>query len=127
MGALAAARYEWREARCCAATRTRSYRWFLDQLVVVRDDERTRLGYVTRVALGRQASICAVARAVAGQPARDGGAPAVDAFSEDPPMPALLLGETPDDKASADRAAAHVQPRPRVALDGCRARAHASG
>ncbi len=52
------------------------YRWFLDQLVVVRDDERTRLGYVTRVARRRRTSELALSlRLWPGAAAGDGGAP----------------------------------------------------
>ena len=50
VGALAG-RVRWRGASLLRRERN-ALRWFLDQLVVVRDDERTRLGYVTRVAVG---------------------------------------------------------------------------
>ena len=43
--------------------------------------------------------------------------PLSTALSEDPPLPALLLAETPEDKASLVPAAAHVQPRARAAHD----------
>jgi hypothetical protein len=42
--------YSWRNAHLMRRDATR-YRWFLDQLVVIRDEERTRLGWVTRVAV----------------------------------------------------------------------------
>jgi hypothetical protein len=49
-------RCEWREA---SVNRVGSahHRWFLEQLVVLRDDERIRVGVVTRVALGPSGSL----------------------------------------------------------------------
>ena len=44
-------RYSWREAHVTRVAPTQ-HRWFLEQLVVVRDEERTRLGVVSRISLG---------------------------------------------------------------------------
>ena len=74
----------------CAASATR-YRWFLDQLVVVRDEERTRLGYVKRVAVdaAERARAC---RSRCGPASRSRIAvrPMSIAFAEELPLPALM-------------------------------------
>ena len=62
--------YGWRKAHLLRREETR-YRWFLDQLVVVRDEERTRLGYVTRVAFTPPDRARDVAHALAGAAAID--------------------------------------------------------
>ncbi|HEX8010509.1 MAG TPA: hypothetical protein VF814_06185 [Casimicrobiaceae bacterium] len=76
------------------------HRWHLEQLVIVRDDERVRCGYVTRVALDGHGELCVTMKLWAGAPT----AIAVRAFttmlSEDPPVPAILIGTTPDEKAT---------------------------
>ena len=59
------------------------YRWFLEQVVVVREDEHTRLGYVTRVAEGGPNELALSI-----------------AFTEELPLPALLLSATDDISAS---------------------------
>jgi hypothetical protein len=76
------------------------HRWSLDQLCTLRDDERTRLGYVTRVALGVHGELALALRLWAGTPKTIAVRPLSNAYSEDPPLPVLLLGETPDDPPS---------------------------
>jgi cyclic-di-GMP-binding protein len=88
---------EWREAsltRCEGA----HYRWHLEQLVVVDDGERLRAGYVTRVALGENDELALALRLWSGAPKALALRPASGTVAEVPPMPALLLAETPDDK-----------------------------
>ncbi len=89
--------YEWREA---AVTRTTGshHRWTLDQLVAVRDEERVRLGYVTRLALDVHGELALSLRLYSGAPKAIAVRPMSTAVSEDPPLPALLLSESPDDK-----------------------------
>ena len=47
------------------------HRWHLDQLVVVRDDERVRCGYVTRVALDSHGDLAVTLKLWAGVAHRD--------------------------------------------------------
>ena len=91
--------YAWREASLIRRESTR-YRWFLDQLVVVRDDERTRVAYVTRVAYGGPGELAVALSMFAGQPRSIAVRPTSVAFAEELPMPALLLAETDGEKAS---------------------------
>jgi len=92
-------RYEWREA---SVTRIGSphHRWFLEQLVVLRDDERTRLGIVTRVALGPNGQLAMDFRPWPGMPRALAARPMASAYSEDPPLPVLELVESPEEPAS---------------------------
>jgi hypothetical protein len=89
--------YEWRET-----TLTRKggahYRWILDQLVIVRDEDRIRAGYVTRIALHVDESLSITLRLWSGVPKALSMRPLAGALVEAPPMPVLFLGETPDDK-----------------------------
>ena len=91
--------YEWQEATLRRREHT-SYRWFFDQLVVVRDDERTRLGHATRIALGTDGEIALSLRLWTGAPKALTMRATSAAFQEDPPTPVLLLGETPEEKPS---------------------------
>jgi hypothetical protein len=90
---------EWREASL-RHTGGGAYHWFLDELVVVRDDGQPRLGRVSRVAVEADG---AISLALALWP----GTPKVYAVrlvnpnrTEEPPVPALLLGETPEEEAT---------------------------
>ena len=65
VGALAGRLRVARGARC-TRDRRRAHRWMLDQLVVVREDDRVRLGYVTRVVADGGRRALAVAAALAG-------------------------------------------------------------
>jgi hypothetical protein len=92
-------RYEWREA---SVNRVGSahHRWFLEQLVVLRDDERTRLGVVTRVALSPNGQLAMDFKAWPGMPRAIAVRPMASAYSEDPPLPLLELVESPEEPAS---------------------------
>jgi hypothetical protein len=68
--------------------------------VTLRDDERTRLGWVTRVALDGNGTLAIELRAWPGAPRTFAVRPMSSAFSEDPPMPVLELQESPDDAAT---------------------------
>jgi len=91
--------YEWREAQLSSGAPTR-HRWQLDQLVTVRDDERLRLGYVTRVALDANGALALALRLWPGAPKNLAVRALSTAVQEDPPLAALLLTETPEDKPS---------------------------
>ncbi len=76
------------------------HRWFLEQLVVLEDPDRLRLGYVTRVAQGDGSSLHVAVRLFSGKPHALAVRPISTALGEDPPVPCLLLAEAPDDKPS---------------------------
>ena len=90
--------YEWREA-LLARKGTAHYRWNLHQLVIVCDSERERASYVTRVACDALGELVITLRLWSGTPKALTARPVSTALSDDyPPLPALLLVETPDDK-----------------------------
>jgi hypothetical protein len=89
-------RYEWRDAALTRVGDAR-HRWFLEQLVALRDDERTRLGCVTRVALDASGTLSIELKAWPGSPRTFAVRPMSSAFSEDPPMPVLELVESPEE------------------------------
>ncbi len=91
--------YEWHDASL-ARREPGHYRWFFEQLVVARDDERTRLGYVTRVARGTGGELSLAVRLFAGAPRTLAMRTLSTAFNEEPPMPTLLLGEAPEEPAT---------------------------
>jgi cyclic-di-GMP-binding protein len=76
-------------------------RWSLDQLVVVRggDPAGMRIGYVTRVALDTDGTLAMSLRLWAGTPRAMSLRPQAVPPAEEPPLPALLMPETPSDKA----------------------------
>ena len=92
-------RYALREAELVRAEGGR-YRWFLDQLVVVRDDERVRLGHVTRVSLDPQGEFSLSLALFAGAPKTIALRPTSIAFAEEMPMPGILLADTPAEPRS---------------------------
>jgi hypothetical protein len=91
--------YEWREAVLSRNDGGR-YRWFLEQLVIARDDERVRLGYVTRVCLDPQGEFTISLALWPGAPKSLAVRPMSLAYVEEPPMPAMLLTETPDERVT---------------------------
>lgn len=92
--------YEWREASLKRSPGS-AHKWFLDQLVTLRDDERTRLGYVTRVALEADGTLAANVRLWTGNPRTIAVRSLQAAFSEDPPMPLIELVASTEEPASA--------------------------
>jgi len=89
-------RYEWLEAALARDDAGR-YRWALDQLVVVRDEERTRLACVARVACGLNGRLTAVLRLYPGAPRALTLRAQAGTYSDEPPLPALLIAETPEE------------------------------
>jgi hypothetical protein len=75
-------------------------RWMLDQLAVAREGDRARLGFVTRLVQDDAGGLRISMRFWAAAPKCISARPLSTAMSEDPPMPVLLLPETPEDKAS---------------------------
>src|SRR4029079_12412122 len=80
------------------------HRWRLDQLAIVRCDEMVRLGYVTRVAiggggqLGAEAQLALAIRLWSARPVAATLLPLSAASSNDPPLAALRLDDSHDDK-----------------------------
>ena len=76
------------------------HRWHLDQLVIVRDDERIRCGYVTRVALDSHGDLAVTLKLWAGSPTAVAVRGLTSMLVEETPFPTVLLGATPDEKAT---------------------------
>ena len=73
-------------------------RWHLEQLVVARDADGMRCGFVTRVALDDD-ELWLTIRLWSGPPSAFSVRAMTSMMSEDAPIAALLLGATPDEKA----------------------------
>jgi hypothetical protein len=73
-------------------------RWHLEQLVVARDADGLRCGYVTRVALDDD-DLSLTIRLWSGPPSAFSVRATTTMMSEDAPVAAVLLGATPDEKA----------------------------
>lgn len=76
------------------------YTWQLDQLAVVRHAGEVRAAYATRVALETDDRLTLALRLWPGIPKALTLRPLTTTTAGDAPLPALLLGETPEDKAS---------------------------
>jgi len=90
--------YEWRDA-VLARVSDPTHRWTLEQLAIVRGEGPLRVGYVTRVALDAPADLSLSLRLWSGTPKALALRPLSAAGTGDPPLPTLILAETPDDKA----------------------------
>ena len=90
---------EWPNAVLARSDNGR-YRWFLDQLVVARDDELVRLGYVTRVCLDPLGEFTISLAFWKGTPKSLAVRPMSLAYVEEPPIPAVLLSEGPEDRVT---------------------------
>ena len=90
--------YEWRDATLACASDD-GHRWTLEQLAIARYEGSIRIGAVTRVALDAESSLSLSLRLWSGTPTALAVRPLSAAGSADPPLPALFLSETPDDKA----------------------------
>ncbi len=91
--------YEWRDASVTRPSGTRHH-WTLDQLVVLRDEERIRVGCVTRVAQDSRGELALSLKLWSAVPKAIAVRPLSTVMTEDPPLATLLLGETPEDKPS---------------------------
>lgn len=90
---------EWREASVKHAGGG-TYHWFLDQLVVVRDDAQPRLGYVSRIALDADGSMQVSARLWPGDPKVFAMRLLNPDGTEEAPAAALMLAESPEEPAT---------------------------
>ena len=90
--------YDW-TAATLRRVGTGAHRWHLDQLVVLRDDERIRCGYVTRVALDNRGELAVSLKLWPGSATAVAVRALTTMLVEDPPAPAVTLAETPDQKA----------------------------
>lgn len=90
--------YEWRDASLARMSDAR-HRWSLEMLALARSDGKLRLGCVTRVASGGETDLALSLRLWSGSPKAVSLLPLSAAGSQDTPLPALVLAETPDDKA----------------------------
>ena len=89
--------YDWTSANV-RRTGAGHHRWHLDQLVVVRDEERIRCGYVTRVALENREDLAVMLKLWQGAPTAIAIRPLTTMLVEETPIPALMLAGTSDDK-----------------------------
>jgi hypothetical protein len=76
------------------------HRWHLEQLVILRDDERVRCGQVARVARDIRGELEIGVKLWPGSPLAIGARPMTTMLAEDPPVPVVLLGATPGESAS---------------------------
>jgi hypothetical protein len=93
--------YEWRDASIARVSDC-GHRWSLDQLAITRNGGQVRVGSVTRVALDAQDAwdeLTLSLRLWSGMPKATTLRPLSAAGTEDSLVPALILAETPDDKA----------------------------
>jgi len=77
------------------------HRWHLEQLVIVREDERLCCGYVTRVALEGERALSITLKLWPGTPSAFAAHPVTTTQSQDAPIPAILLDSSADEKACA--------------------------
>jgi cyclic-di-GMP-binding protein len=75
-------------------------RWTFEQLAVVRDDDRLRLGYVTRIEEDSAGGMQLTLRCWPVTPRALVLRSSSLTIDDDPPTPAMLLPESPEDKAS---------------------------
>ena len=92
-------RYEWRDATMHRAD-DGHYRWSLEQLIVAKDDERTRLGFASRVARRFDGDLALALKLWPGTPRALTMRPVSTSMAEEPPLPAILLAESPEDRAT---------------------------
>ena len=90
---------EWREATVKHPGATH-YEWFLDQLAVVREDGRVRLGHVSRLVAESEGELSLSVRIWAGDPKAYTVRMVNQDRTEDPPTPVLLLSGTPEEPST---------------------------
>ncbi|MEO9136730.1 MAG: hypothetical protein ABI316_09005 [Casimicrobiaceae bacterium] len=87
---------EWREASI-KHQGGGAYHWFLDELVVVRDEGQMRLGHVSRVAVEADGAIALSLKLWPGDPKVYAVRLVNPNRTEEPPVAALILTETPEE------------------------------
>ena len=90
--------YDW-NAATAHRSGTSPHRWHLDQLVVLRGDDRIRCGHVTRVALDNRGELAISLKLWPGSATAIAVRALTTMLVEEPPAPALLLTATPEEKA----------------------------
>jgi hypothetical protein len=90
--------YDWTTANL-RRVGTGPHRWHLDQLVVLRGDDRLRCGYVTRVAFDNHGELSISLNLWPGSATAMVVRALTTVLVEEPPSPALTLAATPDEKA----------------------------
>ena len=90
---------EWREATIKHQGQS-AYTWFLDQLVVVREDSATRLGHVSRIAVEQDGAVSLSLRLWPGDPKIFAVRLVNPNGTEEAPVAALLLAESPEEPAT---------------------------
>ena len=90
---------QWREASM-RHQGAGAYQWFLDQLAVVRDEGETRLGYVSRVVVEPDGAIALSVALWAGAPRVFAVRLVNPNRTEEPPLAALMLCETPEEPST---------------------------
>jgi hypothetical protein len=89
--------YEWTAAMLHRPA-VGQYRWHLDQLVIVRDDERLRCGHVMHVALDSRDELTLGIKLWPGAPTAIAVRALTTMLVEEAPIPTVILGATPDEK-----------------------------
>jgi hypothetical protein len=89
--------YEWTAAMLHRPA-VGQYRWHLDQLVIVRDDERLRCGHVMHVALDSGDEMTLGIKLWPGSPTAIAVRALTTMLVEEAPIPTVILGATPDEK-----------------------------
>ncbi len=89
--------YDWASASVRRAG-SGQHRWHLDQLVIVRDEERVRCGYVTRVELQDRGDLAIALKLWEAAPTPIAVRPLSTMLVEETPMPALMLAGAADEK-----------------------------
>ena len=92
-------RYGWRDALLDRRDATK-YRWALEQLVILRDEERTRLGFLSRVSWRASEELALAVKLWPGTPRALTLRPVSTNYSEEQPLPGILLAESPEDRAT---------------------------
>jgi hypothetical protein len=90
--------YDW-TAGTLRRVGTGPHRWHLDQLVVLRGDDRIRCGYITRVALDNDGELTVSLKLWPGAATAIAVRALTTMLVEEQPAPALTLSATPDEKA----------------------------
>jgi hypothetical protein len=90
---------EWRDASIKHPSGGSNH-WFLDQLVVVREDTQTRLGYVSRIAVEAEGGITLSLRLWPGDPKVFAVRLVNPNGTEEAPAAGLLLAESPEEPAT---------------------------
>jgi hypothetical protein len=89
--------YEWTAAMLHRPA-AGQYRWHLDQLVIIRDDERLRCGHVMHVALDSRDELTLGIKLWPGAPTAIAVRALTTMLVEEAPIPTVILGATPDEK-----------------------------